>query len=119
LKPQNILLDGDNVKLCDFGFAKQMSASTQFLNSIKGTPLYIAPEIIQKKSYTSKVDVWSLGIILYELATGRPPFYATTVHLLTPKILYEMIKYPSSMSPTLRDLIDYMLKKAPDKRYDW
>jgi serine/threonine protein kinase len=43
LKPQNILLQDDKIKLCDFGFAKKMSASTNFLRSIKGTPLYIAP----------------------------------------------------------------------------
>lgn len=65
LKPQNILLQNDQIKICDFGFAKKMSASTNFLMSIKGTPLYIAPEILQSMKYTHKVDVWSLGIILY------------------------------------------------------
>ena len=74
LKPQNILLEGDFVKICDFGFAKEMSASTNFLRSIKGTPLYIAPEIIEPNPYTHKVDIWSFGIILYELATGKTPF---------------------------------------------
>lgn len=102
LKPQNILLQKDTIKICDFGFAKQMSASTNFLNSIKGTPLYIAPEILMTRPYTHKVDVWSFGIILYELASGYTPFYASTLQALKPKILYEPVKFPSSMNYTLR-----------------
>ena len=88
LKPQNILLEGDFIKICDFGFAKEMSASTNFLKSIKGTPLYIAPEILISRPYNHKVDVWSFGIILYELATGRTPFYAPSIQQLQPKILH-------------------------------
>lgn len=88
LKPQNILLQKDTIKICDFGFAKKMSAATNFLNSIKGTPLYIAPEILLTRPYTHKVDVWSLGIILFELATGRTPFIASTIQQLQPKILH-------------------------------
>lgn len=119
LKPQNILLEGGQIKLCDFGFAKKMSAATNFLKSIKGTPLYIAPEILQQRNYSHKVDVWSLGIILFELATGKTPFYASTVQQLQPKILHESVKFPSSMSPALRDLIDGMLQKNDKKRLDW
>jgi len=69
--------------------------------------------------YTYKVDIWSLGIILYELATGRPPFYASTTQQLYPKILYETVKFPQGMSLYLRELIDGMLQKTPSKRYDW
>lgn len=98
LKPQNILLEKDVIKICDFGFAKQMTASTNFLRSIKGTPLYIAPEIIDEKKYTHKVDIWSFGVILYELATGYTPFYASTIQQLKPKILYNPVNYPSWMS---------------------
>jgi serine/threonine protein kinase len=119
LKPQNILLQGGQIKLCDFGFAKKMSASTNFLNSIKGTPLYIAPEILQHRNYSHKVDVWSLGIILYELATGKTPFYASTIQALQPKILHESVKFPPTMSLPLRDLIDGMLQKNEAKRLDW
>jgi fused-like protein len=80
--------------------------------SIKGTPLYIAPEILQNRPYTHKVDIWSFGIILYELAIGRTPFYAQSIQQLTPKILHESVKFPSSMSLTLRELIDGMLQKV-------
>lgn len=119
LKPANILLQGEQIKLCDFGFAKKMSAGTNFLMSIKGTPLYIAPEILQHRNYSHKVDVWSFGIILFELATGKTPFHAITIQQLQPKILHESVKFPPSMSPSLRDLIDGMLQKNDKKRLDW
>ena len=64
-----------NVKLCDFGFAKEMK-SNSFFTSMKGTPLYIAPEMINSNiKYDFKVDIWAFGIILYEMATGKTPFY--------------------------------------------
>ena len=113
LKPQNILLYKDQVKICDFGFAKKMSASTNFLQSLKGTPLYIAPEIIREKPYTHKVDVWSFGIILFELFTGNPAFHATNYPALKPKILHDSPKYPSNMPVELRDLISGTLEKNP------
>lgn len=69
------------------------------MNSLKGTPLYIAPEIlgIGPLNYTKKVDVWSFGIIIYELFAGRPPFYADNLPKLKPKILHSKVVYPSSM----------------------
>jgi fused-like protein len=65
LKPQNILIRNNHIKLCDFGFAKKLSASTNFMNSMKGTPLYLAPEIVNGSFYTEKVDIWSFGCIIY------------------------------------------------------
>jgi serine/threonine protein kinase len=65
LKPQNILLANGQIKLCDFGFARKMSVQTVVLRSLKGTPLYIAPEIFKEQPYNYKIDIWSLGIILY------------------------------------------------------
>jgi fused-like protein len=66
MKPQNILIGDERlVKLCDFGFARHMSSATLVLTSIKGTPLYMAPELVQELPYTHMVDLWSLGVILY------------------------------------------------------
>ena len=58
------------IKLCDFGFARSMSASTLVLTSIKGTPLYMSPELVQERPYDHTVDLWSLGVIIYELFVG-------------------------------------------------
>ena len=66
------------------------------------------------RPYTHKVDVWSLGIILFELATGRTPFYATTIQTLQPKILHEPVRFPHGnvVNLALRDLIEGMLQKS-------
>jgi fused-like protein len=96
LKPQNILIQNEVIKICDFGFARKLSASTTFMNSLKGTPLYIAPEILAvgPLNYTKRVDVWSFGIIIYELFTGRPPFWAENLARLKLKILNEKVRFP-------------------------
>lgn len=60
-------------------FARAMSVHTLVLTSIKGTPLYMSPELVQEKPYDHTSDLWALGCILYELHTGLPPFYATSV----------------------------------------
>jgi fused-like protein len=65
MKPQNVLVASHGiVKLCDFGFARQMSKDTVMLNSIKGTPLYLSPEVFRDQSYDHKADLWGLGVML-------------------------------------------------------
>ena len=84
---------GGAVKLCDFGFARHMSAKTMVLTSIKGTPLYMAPELVQEKPYTETVDLWSVGVILFELYTGQPPFYTNNIYSLI------QVRPPSCLVP--------------------
>ncbi|MBS1889920.1 MAG: hypothetical protein JST59_01390 [Actinobacteria bacterium] len=60
-----------------------------------------------------------MGIILYELSTGIPPFHADTYYKLLPKILHDKVKYPKDMDVELRELIEGMLQKSPGSRYDW
>lgn len=80
MKPQNVLIcKGAVLKLCDFGFARSMSMQTLMLTSIKGTPLYMSPELVQELPYDHTSDLWALGCILYELATGLPPFYTNSI----------------------------------------
>lgn len=118
LKPQNILVsDNCSIKLCDFGFARALSRTTLVLNSIKGTPLYMAPELVQEHPYTEKIDIWSLGIILYELYYGRPPYFTDSIYKLIKMIINEPIVWPGPISDNFKDFILRALVKDPDSRW--
>lgn len=76
LKLENILINEDgHIKLCDFG----LTCTIQNSKIICGTPEYIAPEILKNKGYSKEVDIWSLGIVLYELLTGNVPFRSQNI----------------------------------------
>ncbi|KAK9820795.1 hypothetical protein WJX74_004813 [Apatococcus lobatus] len=120
MKPQNILIGANGVvQLCDFGFARAMSCNTMVLTSIKGTPLYMAPELVQEQPYNHTVDLWSLGVILYELFVGQPPFYTNSIYSLINLIVKDPVKYPSSMSADFRSFLKGLLNKRPSDRLDW
>lgn len=75
LKPENILMEnGEQVKVIDFGTAANFNPE-QGMNTMLGTPYYMAPEIFNQSTYNEKCDVWSLGVIMYVMLTGRPPFF--------------------------------------------
>uniref|UniRef100_A0A4W4FZ47 non-specific serine/threonine protein kinase n=1 Tax=Electrophorus electricus TaxID=8005 RepID=A0A4W4FZ47_ELEEL len=120
MKPQNILLGkGGVVKLCDFGFARAMSVSTLVLTSIKGTPLYMSPELVEEKPYDHTADLWSLGCILYELHTGAPPFYTNSIFQLVQLIVKDSVKWPENMSQACMSFLKGLLTKDPQKRLAW
>ncbi|XP_016327779.1 serine/threonine-protein kinase 36 [Sinocyclocheilus anshuiensis] len=120
MKPQNILLGkGGVVKLCDFGFARAMSVSTLVLTSIKGTPLYMSPELVEEKPYDHSADLWSLGCILYELHTGAPPFYTNSIFRLVQLIVRDPVKWPDNMSQDCLSFLKGLLMKDPEKRLSW
>ncbi|ETW10117.1 ULK/FUSED protein kinase [Aphanomyces invadans] len=120
MKPQNILVGPkQQIKLCDFGFARAISADTNVLTSIKGTPLYMAPELVKEQPYNHTVDLWSLGVILYELAVGRPPFYTDKIVTLIQLIVKENVKYPATMSAEFKSFLSGLLQKDPSKRMTW
>lgn len=119
IKPQNILISASGViKLCDFGFARLIDNKTM-ITSIKGTPLYMAPELLNEYPYNKKADLWSLGVILYELFVGQPPFYTNSFPTLINKIKKEDIRYPDSMSPQFKEFLKGLLFKNPKDRWDW
>jgi len=96
LKPENILceskdLDVFDVKITDFGFASYFDPK-EGLKEVLGSPLYMAPEIIDGQSYNSKVDIWSIGVIAYILLSGRPPFKGKN----KAEILYYIQNFPIS-----------------------
>ncbi|XP_032370938.1 serine/threonine-protein kinase ULK3 isoform X2 [Etheostoma spectabile] len=85
LKPQNILLSGSVLKLADFGFAQYMSPWDE-QSVLRGSPLYMAPEMVCRRQYDSRVDLWSVGVILYEALFGRAPFASRSYAELEEKI---------------------------------
>jgi len=120
MKPQNILISANGiVKLCDFGFARAMSNNTVVLTSLKGTPLYMAPEIVQELPYNETVDLWSLGVILYELFHGKPPFYTNNLYSLIQLIVKDPVKFPENMSTDFKSFLKGLLNKAPSERLSW
>ncbi|KAL5110750.1 Serine/threonine-protein kinase 36 [Taenia crassiceps] len=120
MKPQNILLGhGGVVKLCDFGFARAMSFNTLVLTSIKGTPLYMAPEIVEERPYDHTADLWALGCILYELAVGTPPFYTSSIIQLVKMITNNKVKWSDEMSPMFKSFLAGLLEKDYRRRLQW
>ncbi|KAH7469282.1 Serine/threonine-protein kinase TIO [Phytophthora ramorum] len=120
MKPQNILIGSkQQIKLCDFGFARAIAHDSSLLRSIKGTPLYMAPELVQEKPYNYTVDLWSLGVILYELAVGKPPFYTDRIVSLIQMIVRDDVKYPPTMSEDFQSFLRGLLNKDPAQRLKW
>ncbi|CAG8448622.1 664_t:CDS:2 [Acaulospora morrowiae] len=115
LKPENLLLDRNgHIKITDFGFAKHVPDITW---TLCGTPDYLAPEIIQSKGYGKAVDWYSLGVLIFEMLAGYPPFYDDDHVKLYEKILAGRIKYPSFFESTAKDLLKRLLTSDLSKRY--
>eukprot|EP00826_Nyctotherus_ovalis_P018401 TRINITY_DN1550_c0_g3_i2.p1 TRINITY_DN1550_c0_g3~~TRINITY_DN1550_c0_g3_i2.p1 ORF type:complete len:637 (+),score=190.19 TRINITY_DN1550_c0_g3_i2:1816-3726(+) len=118
LKAKNIFLTADGaVKLGDFGIAKVLSHTLDTTKTIVGTPYYLSPEIIQNKPYGLESDIWSLGVLLYEMCALKPPFNARNLSALAMKITVGAYSpVPSQYSKELRQLIAGLLVTDPRRR---
>jgi len=115
LKPENLLLDKfGNCKITDFGFAKQIEYKTW---TLCGTPEYLAPEIILQKGHNKAVDYWAVGILIYEMLAGSPPFYAEDPLDVYRLILRGDLKFPWHFDKAARDLIKRLLQPDVTKRF--
>ncbi len=123
VKPSNILVDKQgNAYLTDFGIAKVLEATQEFTGSAAlGTPTYMAPEQTLGKPVTAQTDVYSLGVMLYEMVTGRPPFEADTPMATAIMHVHEPLPLPRKIKPDLPEAVELVILKAlakdPKDRY--
>ncbi|XP_043718229.1 serine/threonine-protein kinase AtPK2/AtPK19-like [Telopea speciosissima] len=116
LKPENILLGADgHAMLTDFGLAKEFDESTRS-NSLCGTVEYMAPEIVLGKGHDKAADWWSVGVLLFEMLTGKPPFIGGNRGKIQQKIIKDKIKLPGFLSSEAHSLLKGLLQKDASKR---
>lgn len=123
LKPQNILVSKEKTLIItDFGFARYFETDVM-LQTICGSPLYMAPEILLKKKYNTMSDLWSVGVIMYEMIYGKVPFESRNLIDLIHKIKKIDIDYPiqitDKLSQNCRNLLLSLLQKNPTLRCNW
>ena len=126
LKPQNLLItEGYTLKLSDFGLAKELKkeqAEIDLKQTYCGSPMYMSPELIQHKKYNSNTDLWSIGVILYEMITGDPPFKVKNYKELI-KEMKKNIKLPNRfrkyISSECNHLLESLLNIDSKNRMNW
>jgi len=118
LKPENILLTEDgHICMTDFGISKEgLISDDDKTVTFCGTPEYLAPEILQGKSYGKAVDWWSFGTLMYEMLTGLPPFYSQDVQEMYNKIMNDKLVFPPHVSGDARGLLTSLLERSPERR---
>jgi len=117
LKPENILLDDTgHICLTDFGLSKDLGPDNEDAHTFCGTPEYLAPEIVMNLGHGKAVDWWAVGILLYELTVGIPPFYSQNVNEMYRKIQEAPLLFPPNLSAAAKDIVTKLLERDPKKR---
>jgi serine/threonine-protein kinase len=122
IKPANIMVTkGRQVKVMDFGIAKMADTSKTTTGVMLGTPGYMSPEQVAGKPVDGRTDIYSLGLVLFELLAGQKPFHAENLTALLYKIVHEpppsLTSVQADLSPDLQPIFDRALHKDPVHRY--
>ena len=122
IKPANVLITSDNrVKITDFGIARLNTSSLTHEGQLLGTPNYMAPEQILGKDVDQRADIFSLGVVLYEMVTRRKPFQGENMTVVTHRIVYDAFTPPDQHAPGLpvavKSALHRALEKDPNRRY--
>ncbi|TFK40836.1 kinase-like domain-containing protein [Crucibulum laeve] len=117
LKPENILLDyTGHIALCDFGLCKLNMKGDEKTNTFCGTPEYLAPEILNGHGYNKTIDWWTLGVLLYEMLAGLPPFYDENTEVMYEKILRDPLVFGDEFRSEARSILTGLLTRDPSRR---
>jgi len=118
LKPENILFDAEgHIKLVDFGLSKDgIEEVSSGADSFCGTPEYLAPEILNRQGHGKAVDFWNLGMVLYEMLTGLPPWYSRNKKKLFDRLKTAPLKFPDFVSKIAKNIIRGFLNRDPTSR---
>lgn len=123
LKPANILIKDELYKIADFGFAKYYNEGSELdtiHQSLVGSPIYMCPEILNGSSYSTKSDVWSTGIIIYQMLYGKTPHRASSLEELVMKVNKKLIRFPQKLNnELLQKLLENMLQYDSKDRISW
>ena len=122
IKPSNIMILKNGVaKITDFGIALIPSSSRTMAGMVLGSPKYMSPEQVVGQDVDRRSDIFSLGVLLYEMLTSKPPFRGENISAIMYRILNEMPMAPATLKPELPEAFDYIVAKAlakhPDDRY--
>jgi hypothetical protein len=122
LKPENVMIDSvGNLKLMDFGIARSMEAVTRLTGAMVGTPAYMAPEQVSGSPVDYRTDIYSLGLMIYEMFTGQPAFGAENAIAVALKQMREAPPRPSQIEPSVSLAVERAilkcLEKSPEKRF--